>query len=445
MYLCISAVVLIFSIRLFRRASGTLNLQKLNMISWIFYYDLILQSFISAILVVYSIDDHYLISKISNPSARLYGYAAIMYTMLLMPAGMVSANKIWGGSPKILFKQYTEAPIVSFISRKDSYIRYPLYLLSMLGVFGVIYTYIQMREIPFLALLKGEDKLGLTGLREEVGRDFQGNVVFRNVFGIVLNPIMTYVSFAYYRMTKSREDKRWFLLMLIFSILILTYNIAKAPLVLFLLGFVFFRILEVGQIKRKILVLTGLSAIAIIAGLYAVISFLSIEEIFSLRYGMGGRILLSQSAGIYLSFDTFPSNHDFLGFSSFSDYVAAFGLQPNDRSARILMETYFPKATQAGMAGVQNSLFIAEAWANFGFVGLAIAPFYVGFLIQSMYLFFLKSKKTPVLLGLFTYFSWKSSVGGGFNDYIYNPGFLTIMIIIGISVLLAKHWKRTIA
>jgi len=41
--------------------------------------------------------------------------------------------------------------------------------------------------------------------------------------------------------------------------------------------------------------------------------------------------------------------------------------------------------------------------------------------------------KTPLLLGLFTYFSYKSAVTGGFITYIYNAGYF-IMIIFFILI-----------
>ncbi len=98
-----------------------------------------------------------------------------------------------------------------------------------------------------------------------------------------------------------------------------------------------------------------------------------------------------------------------------------------------------------GIAGVVNSLFIGEAWANFGIYGVLIAPLYVGFLIQSLYLFFLKSKKTPFLLALFVSFSIKGAITGGFNDYFYNVNFIFLLFVFlsiyGVAFLI-KTAKR---
>ena len=73
------------------------------------------------------------------------------------------------------------------------------------------------------------------------------------------------------------------------------------------------------------------------------------------------------------------------------------------------------------------------AWANFGICGVIVAPLYVGFLIQSLDLFFLKSKKTPFLLALFVSFSIKGSITGGFNSYFYNINlFFLLFVFLGV-------------
>ncbi|WP_379020463.1 hypothetical protein [Parapedobacter deserti] len=296
-----------------------------------------------------------------------------------------------------------------------------------------------MREIPIIELVKGGDALLLAGLREEVGREFKGNPIFRNVFGLLLTPIISYIAYGYYRMTRRLRDRIWFWGTFILSILILTYNMAKAPVVLYLIGFLFFRVYEKGQIKRFTLIYSGAGLITMLLLMYSFLSPSESNILFSLSFGIPGRILLSQSAGIYFSFETFPQHHDFLGFSSFAQLTDLLGIERSERSARILMERYNPEAVEEGTAGVMNSLFIAEAWANFGKFGLLASPLYVGFLIQSMYIFFLRMKKTPVFLGLFCYFSYKGAISGGFNEYLYHPIMLMLSAVLLLIIFLSKY------
>ena len=157
--------------------------------------------------------------------------------------------------------------------------------------------------------------------------------------------------------------------------------------------------------------------------------------------GISGRILLSQSAGTFFSFDIFPVQNNFLGFSSFSNVISEiFSIDKSDRSARIIMSIIMPSAIDDGTGGVINSLFVGEAWANFGLIGVLLSPFWVGFVIQWSYISILRSKKTPIFLALMVYLTLKWPITGGFNDFIYNAGivmmFLVFSLIIFFSIFL---------
>jgi oligosaccharide repeat unit polymerase len=404
MYLVISILVLVLSYFLFFKAAGSLSLTRLNMISWIFYFELLIQYFMSSLFVIYQIDDHYLISKVDDSRAREFGYWAIMYTMLMFPLGMYLATRIWDMNPKEMFNKYTQNTLSPLYSFKDSFLRFPLYLLSGVSVFAVFYTFYYMKEIPLFNMISGSSAIDLALAREDAGRGFQGNFFIRNVFGITLTPILSYIALSYYRLTRNKFDLLWFTVMFVFSVFIVTYNISKAPVVLYLLGFLFFRVLEKGKISKLLLIGGTVGVIGLLIAFYSFLSDTELELLFGLRYGIPGRIFFSQSAAVYLTFDTFPHIQPFLGISSFSDLLTHFGIETSERSSRILMERYFSNRVEQGTAGVLNTLFIAEAFANFGWLGLIFAPGYVGFLIQTLYIFFLKMPKTPVFLGLFTYF-----------------------------------------
>ena len=88
-----------------------------------------------------------------------------------------------------------------------------------------------------------------------------------------------------------------------------------------------------------------------------------------------------------------------------------------------------PSAIEEGTGGVINSLFIGEAWANFGLAGVIFAPFWVGFVIQWSYILLLKAEKTPLFLALAVYLTMKWPGTGGFNDFIYNAGIVTMLVI----------------
>ena len=437
MFIVISLVVLAISALLFTRVAGSLAPTKINMISWIFYFELVAHSFIASILVINGWDNHYIINGV-QPEARFFGWLAVQYTMISMPLGMLLAVYLSGRTDnRLVFQRYISAPIDHSLSRRDSFIRLPLYALSTISLLAVLYTFYSLGEIPLWSAIAGGDALSLAMARVDASLGFSGNVYVRNILGITLTPILAYVSFAYLKQTGSLRDHIWFYTMLVASFFILTYDLSKAPIVIFALGFLFFRVLTGGGVSRLVLYWFGVFALLMLVVSYWLVGKVTDPAVlFSYNSGILGRIFLSQAAGTYYAFEHFPASREFLGFSSLSSLIAeVIGSPASERAARIMMMIFNPAGVEEGSVAVMNSLFIAEAWANFGLIGVLIAPIYVGVFIQALFLFFLRSKKTPVLLGVLAYLSLRLPVTGGFNDFIYAPG-LIIMAFIFVNVYL---------
>lgn len=440
-YLLLSLLILFISFKLFKKAAGSMQLTKLNMISWVFYFNLVIQSFFAAVMVVNKVDDHYMIDKLYNQNlSRLYGWLAVMYTMLTMPIGMIFVNLFFKGKMSVLMRDYAKKPIISIFSKQDSYVRFPLYILCVLSILSILYVFSCLPEIPILKAIKGNaSALELAGLRADVSRGFTGNSLIKNILGVALTPILTFVFYGYYKKTKSKQDLVVFSIMFFFSFLILTYNLEKSRFVFFLLGFMFLKILIDGAIQKKVLIYFGSATMILI-----VVAYLKVAKsndilwLFS-NYNSGilGRIFLSQAGGTYLMFDYFPRVYDFIGVNSLSTVLSnIFDLDHSVRAARLVMLKANPHFAES--SGVVNSLFIGEAWANFGIIGVIIAPLYVGVVIQTLFRLLLSLKKTPIILALLTFFSYNSSITGGINDYFYNMGYFILVTIIVITYLAGK-------
>ena len=443
MFIVISLVVLAISALLFSRVAGSLAPTKINMISWIFYFELIAFSFIASVLVINGWDNHYIINQVQS-EARFFGWLAVQYTMVAMPLGMLVAVYLSGvKNTGVLFQRYISAPIHNTLSRRDSFIRLPLYALSFIALLSVLYTFYSLGELPLWAAVAGGDALSLAVARVDASLGFTGNVYVRNILGSTLTPILAYVSFGYLKQTGSLRDRTWFYVMVVASFFILTYDLSKAPIVFFAIGFLFYRVLTGGGVSRLVFYWFGCLALFMLVVSYWLVGKVTDPAIlFSHNSGIMGRIILSQAAGTYYAFEHFPGTQVFLGFSSLSSLIADMtGFPFSDRAARIMMTIFNPVGVEEGSVAVMNSLFIAEAWANFGLIGVLIAPIYVGLFIQALFLFFLKSKKTPVLLGVFVYLSLRVPVTGGFNDFIYARSLMSIAFIFVNVYLIAVLLK----
>lgn len=437
----------LFSGKLFNKACGTISIYRPNMMSVIFYYYFIVQNVIGAILVVNQLDDHYMINKLQYSTSRIYGYYAIMYSMVAFPLGMLLANIIFKrNNVNKKLEEYVNKGISSEIRYKDKTIKSILIFLSLMSAISVLYVLFIIKDIPLLKLFNGGSALDLALFRGDVSRNFQGNEYVKNMFALCLTPFLSYVAYGYKKIKNSFVNKCWFYVMFFFSFLILTYDLSKSPLIVYLLGYLFFYVYMGGKLSKKLLLFVLCAVFLLLIFLYSVLmdnTEVDLSSLFYYNSGIIGRLILSSSEGLFFSFDLFPHNYKYIDFSSISYFLSdMFNLNYSDRSARLIMEYINPSGVKEGVAGVANALFIGEAWANWGLVGVLISPIYVGFVIQSLYLFILHSPKTPFFLALLIFYSFNSAMTGGVNEYFYNIQALFMGLIMffvyGGSLVLNK-------
>jgi hypothetical protein len=198
--------------------------------------------------------------------------------MIVMPLGMLFIVNIFGyKTNRNIFQNYVYAQIRPLSSPQDSFIRYPLYVLYILSIISVIYVLVTLKTLPLKGILLGLGQEVLAGLRQEASRNFSGSEYIKNIFALGLTPILSYIAYAYYKMTLKKADLIWFILLFVFSFLILTYNIAKSPFIQYLLGFVFLTVLIKGGVKRKTLIIIALIILAMLVGIYFLLAGTSLS------------------------------------------------------------------------------------------------------------------------------------------------------------------------
>lgn len=437
----ISLFTLILSFFLFRRAAGTLNVFEPNMISYIFYYNMIIQTFISSILIILKADgNHYVISQVSN-DARLYGWLSVNYMMISMPIGMLISKMAFSNNTSIRARvvSYSAREIdISFIGYKS--LKYSIWVFTVISIISCFYVFYIIGYFPFFKIFD-VSALRASELRIISGREFSGNVYIKNFFALLMMPILSYVWVFYYFRTKNALDLLVALFCFILSLSILYYDFSKSPMLSYILSFIFVYFYGKGKVNKAVLI-TAVSVVILLVFILYSYNGLASNGFFNYNTGPIGRILLGQSSGLYMMLNIFPDDYSFIGVASLSELLSnVFGFEYLDRAGRTAMIAFNPKAVEAGTAGVMNTIYIGEAWANFGVVGLILAPIWVGFIIQTLYIYFLKSPKTPLHLAFFVSFSLGGAVTGGFNDYIYNPSILLSLFFAFSVYFLARVFK----
>lgn len=428
---------LIASLIILKKNIFYISLKRVNIITFPYYVHFILFSFLGMFLISIGKTDHYILSNIKNPMNFNYGLWSYIAMILLIPIGMTIASLLFNFKSNIEVPSYYKKNIKLLYSNRDAGMIFVITVLLILSTIAVIYTFITIRSFPLLDVLFSNNEIVAGRIRIIVAREFSGLIIFRNLFGLVLTPLLSYVCFSYYLSIKDKTWRNLFYYSFFLSFLILTYDLSKSPIIIYFLGLLTIysmikRQLKLGQIFRY-----GLASLILIFFMYIII-FQVKSGLFQLNSGPIGRIVYGQISALYLTFETFPEKIGFLNGMSFPQILGGEDL----RSAKLIMDTYNQRAVIDGIAGVMNTLFIAEAYANFGFYGIVFSSLYVGFLFQIFFILFIRIEKSPINIAFFTYFCTKIPFTGGFVDFFYNPFLIFVICIYWLIILISKFSNK---
>ena len=432
MYLTISIIVAIISYYLFKRTGADMNPRGLNMLSWIYYVQFICFSLIGATCTVYGVDHHYVISTISyNNNIRFWGWVFVLYTMVAFPLSIIFIKISFNGHDFV----ERNIKVKSIVYRKPF-----VALFTLFSLFACLYPLYTAQYVGFIYIISGH-----VSAQEGISysRNFTGNIYVKNIFAQLLSILTSMIWYIEWKITSEKKAMILFVIMMFFAILMLTQNNSKAPLIEYFISFIMLRIYLQGRISRKLFcALLILSCLGIIL-MYIKIAGLNISEIFSsYNSGVLCRIFFSQIAGLFKTLEYFPTLHDFIGFSSISRADSSLiGYEYMNRSARIVMSFFNTCGIEDGSAGVMNSLFIAEAWANYGIMGVVVSPWIVGLITGFVY-YSTTNNRSLMYGAVYGYLSLRIPITGGFNDFIYPVGLAIPFVLTFVMTITIKRLNQ---
>lgn len=436
MKLLIVIITLLLYTFLFKKAAGTLNLLNLNLISFAYYLILVF-FFIGASFVYLGFRNHYLIAKVTEEAVINKTYYILAYNIVMFPLSIYVFNKLMGiNNIKILYKQKNSIAMVN--EKNTDIVWISIVVLGIVGVIAMVYVFKCIGYFPLERLLSASGS-ELSVNRIEITREFNGNIYIRNIFMLTITPMLSYIAYLYMRITRQRKWQFLFIVLFLYSVIAKTYNYEKSAVIWYLF---YYYILEILLGNKKVmtwLVGVGIAGSLIILWLYYGV-FDYEGSLFTLSSGPVSRLLISQVATLFLHIQAFPLLSPYLEGASLSRlWGEILGLSSSGiRSGRVVMELFNQTAVENGTAGVMNTFFAGEAYANWGILGVLLAPIYVGFLYSLITCYFLKQKKTPLVIGIYliVFINFSQALLGGFVDYLYPlPIAIMAAFIFGISIL----------
>jgi len=165
----------------------------------------------------------------------------------------------------------------------------------------------------------------------------------------------------------------------------------KMPLIVLAAFLVLSRVLIRCRFRVSSTVLWSGLAVLLIAMLVVIPLFYLMqgEETYrSATFWAAERIFLEPARGLQLYFETYPAIHPFLHGTSTHAIAVLVGAKDY-----VTPSAYIPNE----VLGIENTsfpaLFIGEAWADFGYVGIVLASVAVGFLLQIYNVWFFNQRK----------------------------------------------------
>lgn len=434
LYITVWFTIVLFSILLFRNAAGTLSLSKLNLHSFIFYYSLLVSSYIGSLLIVLNIDQSYIIKKLMFEESREIGFWLVSTAMVLLPLTMVVTSRLMGFRPEGEFQKYWTAPLEEIYTEKKS--RLDFYrcfvILASVSLFAVVYTLWKTFPFPlYNAILGSGTDLAVGRITAKSQISGAGNYL-KNIMGIGLTPLLSMVAYSYAVMTKEKKWWYWFVVLFVGAILIQLYDLQKAPVLFYFAMFLLLR-MWIGKTKLNAFRISaiGLLGVFYLIGIYTVFG-VGGSDLFSYNKGPIGRIILTQVAPMYTYVDRYDEVYPYLKEEGLPPTILKIYGEDPMRSAAKLMADLFPEKVEAGTAGVLNTLYIGELYASFGWFGVILGTIYLGVVIQLLYVLILRLPKHPIFLSLLIFFTVNipRALVGGFSDLIFNVVWITLTIII---------------
>jgi oligosaccharide repeat unit polymerase len=383
----VSILCTLASISMFRVACGSMSLLKLNTVSYVFYVQIVTSGLIASVLLAMGRLDYHPDIEVVSDAVKFEAWVWTMYSILLMPFGMIMLNKLFKVNGRKLFNDYLKAPIEIIGSNNRNKIVLIFLTVFAVGVLG--YILMNTKSIPLYTLLVEGDSAQANVDRITSRRDFGGIIYIKNLLGLIMIPVVSYYSYILMRKYKSLFFVGIFCVNLLVALILVSHDVQKAPIAFYILGFAILEVFIAGGISKKTFVSFVIVPVALILVGYSLTTDHNLsEQLFRTNSGFYGRTFLIGYFAFPLSLELFPN---VITVETFGVGIPSFIIDHTSmnavESAR-LIKMYVHQARVAnGTGNLYSGFYMGEAWANYGYVGLVIAPLVVGFVVQSVHLY----------------------------------------------------------
>lgn len=433
-------VFVMFSSLLFYKACGSLAVKYLNPLSISFYFEIVVCYVGLLIIVVYPDAFQGAFQKATSFQLK-YAFWVYSYAMLLLPLIIIIMNQlILNYSPRQHLRIMYHGSLDSQKNKKE--IVYFWVIISIICGFCVVYFYLKY-PTPWLSLFNStiyNPKI-LRGLIAPRNMPFFDSLINR----LLLRETAMLASFFliyYFNFIRNVFYSLWVIFYVALCLLAVAHSGEKSPVVIYLFQlFIAISIKSKKGIKSKhFLLISSALLFLLLIIFYKLMLVKDAQDLFlSFIY----RLFIGQIEGFPLSFAVFPIEGDFLGARGLPNWLLPFwGLSERIEASRLRALTCFEfNIFSLQGLGVMNTIYLGDAWAYFGKIGMILSPCVVGFVLGLMYWLIIKKMPTRWRYSLFIYYFFKVGLTAGFMQFLWNPTWGVLAVLFLLEMIFVEIFK----
>jgi oligosaccharide repeat unit polymerase len=391
--------------------------------------------------------DDYRVNFIQDRSIIWMMFFGSVYSITMILIGFIAASRKLG--PLHLKNQYNSFHDLFFQAGFTE--RWIIY--SIFGVSTVVLSiYISKVGLGNLALLAAlgmfDTDASSKVLRSAMGNAFEGRYHWYKLFIRDFLSIATVALFAHWLMSRKLKALLLFLATFMFAAFSTLMATEKGPFLWYLISLLMIYIIirKSGRLSPGLVTILSPFALLVIGLIY--VYFMGSQSILAGIQSGYSRITSGQMAGLYHYLIIFPDQVDYLLGKSFPNPRGIFPWEPYRLTVEV-MNMVNPSLESMGIVGSMPTFFWGEMYANFGYLGILIPPFFVGYVVYAINILIFRLPMSPLVLSIFVYVILyiENISGTGLSGYIINihGAIMAVFTIVALGIIgggIIKFRKR---
>ncbi|MDD5173067.1 MAG: O-antigen ligase [Patescibacteria group bacterium] len=359
---------------------------------------------------------------------------AVLSGLLLFPIGAVAANIFFRFHPKKEINKYLSSPLVD--SQKKETFRLVFFLMVAVCLIVVLIYFIKIKigsALPFLALIKGYGEQAIS-TRISITNLFPHFWRYRFIFSTVI-PLLSII--ALLKMFTSPKEKifwrnTFIILITIPALIFISLGFKLYFGILFFLIFLAVTLAKNNLNFKSILLIIFIILLAFIGTYLLSLGFdenvfFTLMRIFRALFN---RATYAYSNILYYIFQVFPFRHDYLYKLYLPNPGRIFSFES------FSLPSYMHKIMNPeSFGGSSPTVFFGGIYASLGYLGMLLSIPLVGFLFQTIQIYFIRRKKSIInvtFLIILCYYALFTAVSSIFDF------FSLILIVLTFIFLFLK-------